>query len=74
MQSSESKVNHTEETAIQWRKKSEMAQHYRCNVRTITSLMQRRVLPYVRIGRFVRFNLTECDKAMLKYERCSALL
>jgi len=57
-----------------WRSKTQIAEHYHCNVRTVTNLMQRRILPYVKIGRFVRFDLVACDRAMLKYERPSALL
>jgi hypothetical protein len=56
-----------------WRLKAEVADHFRCDVRTITNLMSRRVLPFVKIGRFVRFDLTECDLAMKKYERRSGL-
>lgn len=50
--------------ASPWRQKNEIADYYRCNVRTITNLMQRRILPFVKIGRLVRFIVTECDLAM----------
>jgi len=56
---------------IQWRTKRDMAVHLRCDIRTITKYMKRRVLPYVKIGRVVRFDLTECDQAMLKFKRRS---
>lgn len=57
-----------------WRRKEELADYYRCNVRTITNLMRRRILPFVKIGRLVRFNIAECDLAMSKYRRASAVL
>jgi hypothetical protein len=57
-----------------WRLKKEIADHYRCDLRTITNLMRRRILPFVKIGRIVRFNVEECDRAMNKYKRPSVLL
>jgi hypothetical protein len=68
---------HTETTEIPdlrtlWRSKHQIAEHYGCDIRTITNLMRRRVLPYVKIGRFVRFDVGECDQAMEKYKRRSA--
>ena len=57
-----------------WRRKEEIADYYRCDIRTITNLMRRRILPFVKIGRLVRFNVTECDLAMSKYQRASVLL
>lgn len=59
-------------SASPWRLKHEMADYYRCNIRTITNLMQRRILPFVKIGRLVRFNVIECDLAMSKYKRAKA--
>ena len=57
----------------EWRTKEEMAQYYRCNVRTVTNLMRRRILPFVKIGRIVRFDLAACDSAMRRYQRRSAV-
>lgn len=57
-----------------WRLKQEMADYYRCDLRTITNLMRRRILPFVKIGRLVRFNVIECDLAVSKYKRASVLL
>ena len=59
---------------IPWRLKQEIADYYRCDLRTITNLMRRRILPFVKIGRIVRFNIKECDRAMNKYKRPSMLL
>jgi excisionase family DNA binding protein len=50
-----------------WKTKREIAAHLKCSVRTVTTLMARRMLPYVKIGHFVRFDLAECDRAMARY-------
>jgi hypothetical protein len=57
-----------------WRNKKQLADHYGCSIRTIENLMRGRVLPFVKIRRFIRFNVIECDKAMEKYKQRSALL
>jgi excisionase family DNA binding protein len=63
-----------EQPASPWKIKAEMAEYYRCDIRTITNLMRRRVLPFVKIGRLVRFNPAECDEAMQKFKRKSSFL
>ena len=57
-----------------WRNKKQLADHYGCSIRTIENLMRGRVLPFVKIRRFIRFNVIECDKVMEKYKQRSALL
>ena len=47
-----------------WKTKREIAAHFKCSVRTITSLMRRRILPYVKNGRLLRFDTVDCDRAM----------
>jgi excisionase family DNA binding protein len=54
-----------------WKTKREIAAHFKCSVRTITSLMRRRVLPFVKQGRFVRFDTSDCDRAMEKLRSAS---
>lgn len=49
------------ELGIEWLTKREMAKHFKCSERHINNLMKRRVLPYVKMGRFVRFDLAACD-------------
>ena len=51
-----------------WKTKREIASHFQCNIRTISKLMKRRILPYVKIGRVVRFDVVECDQALEKYK------
>jgi excisionase family DNA binding protein len=52
-----------------WLRKAEIAQYYKCDIRTITNLMRRQILPYVKIGRLVRFHQRDCDVAMEKFHR-----
>jgi len=47
--------------------KREIAAHYQCNIRTITKFMKRKILPFEKEGRRVRFDLAACDRAMAKY-------
>ena len=52
-----------------WRTKKEIAARYKCDIRTITNFMRRGILPYVKIGRFVRFNVMECDEALEQHHK-----
>jgi len=54
--------------AVEWVNKAEIARHFKCSVRHINELMRRRILPFVKIGRFVRFDLAACDQAMRNYQ------
>jgi hypothetical protein len=51
-----------------WKTKRDMAAYYKCHLRTITNLMRRGILPYRKIGRFVRLDPVECDRAMDKFK------
>ena len=51
-----------------WKTKQEIAAYYKCHLRTITNLMRRGVLPYRKIGRFVRLDPVECDRALEKFK------
>ena len=62
------------DSSSQWRNKKQLADHYGCSIRTIENLMRERVLSFVKIRRFIRFNVVECDKAMEKYKQRSAPL
>ena len=55
-----------------WLTKADLAQHYSISLRTVTNLMRRRVVPFVKIGRVVRFDRHGCDQAMRKFETVSA--
>ncbi len=47
-----------------WRDKTGIAHYLGCSVRHITALQKRRAIPFVRFGRFVRFNIHDCDRAL----------
>lgn len=51
-----------------------MAEYYACDIKTISNWMRRRILPFVKVRRLVRFDVTECDRALQKYKRRSKLL
>ncbi len=50
-----------------------IAERYQISLGSVKALMRRRILPYVKIGRIVRFELEECDAAM-RGSNCTALL
>ena len=48
--------------------KEEIAGHYSIGLRTVNAWMKKRILPYLKIGRVVRFNLADCDAALSKFK------
>ena len=62
--------NHSHQI-IDWKTKREIAAHFKCSVRTITAMMRRQVLPYIKQGRFVRVATEDCDRAMQKLRSSS---
>lgn len=52
-----------------WKTKREIAAHFKCSARTITSLMRRRILPYVKNGRLLRIDTADCDRALSEPHR-----
>lgn len=64
-----------ENTAIpqekNWKTKREIATHFKCSIRTITSFMRQRILPFIKKGRFLRFDTDDCDRAMEKFRSAS---
>ena len=59
---------------VNWSTKAEIAEHLKCSVRTISKLMRQRILPYVKIGKLVRFDTQECDLAFGRFKSKSILL
>jgi excisionase family DNA binding protein len=51
-----------------WRTREQIAEHFSVSVRTVANLQRRRVLPFCKVGRLVRFNLDDCEKALLKFQ------
>jgi hypothetical protein len=46
-----------------------LASRYQVSPRCIQNWVSRRILPVMKIGRAVRFNVLACDKALAKFER-----
>ena len=53
---------------------TKIARRYGVCRRTIHSMMQRRVLPYHKIGRCVRFKVSDCDLALEQFKRDSIVM
>jgi len=51
-----------------WVTREGIAQHFGFSVRTVANLQKRRVLPYVKVGRLVRFNINRCEQALIQFE------
>lgn len=51
-----------------WADISGISSRYGICRRSTQNLMNRRILPYVKIGRIVRFDVAACDAAMKKFE------
>ena len=50
--------------ARHWQTKRQLAGHIRFSERSITTLMRQQVLPFLKLGRIIRFDLAECDRVM----------
>jgi len=52
-------------TAIeQWVTKRDVAEHFKISVRTVENWMKKGLLPYIRLGKGVRFKLSEADETI----------
>ena len=49
-----------------------LAQRYQVSARCIQYWVARKILPVVKIGRCVRFNIPACDAALARFERKAA--
>lgn len=54
-----------------WLTREKIARHFALSVRTVANLQKRRVLPYIKVGRLVRFNANKCEQALIKFEHKS---
>lgn len=54
--------------AERWVTKQQLAAHLQCCPRTVNNLMRRRILPYRKIGRLLRFDPAECDRALEAFQ------
>lgn len=48
--------------------KKVIAARYNISPRTVSNFMARRILPHVKIGRIVRFDIEKCDQSMAAFE------
>ena len=46
----------------------ELAEHYGISVRTVTNWKSAGVIPFIRVGRVFRFDLSEVEEALLKFK------
>jgi hypothetical protein len=51
-----------------WVTRQQIAQHFGFSVRTVANFQRRRVFPFIKIGRLVRFNKKKCEQALIKFE------
>jgi excisionase family DNA binding protein len=49
-----------------WVGKKEMAEHFKISVRTTDNWMKRGLLPYIRIGKNVRFKLSDVEESLIR--------
>ncbi len=54
---------------VGWVKKSDLAKHLSLSVRSIDNLIARRAVPFVRLGRSVRFKISDVDRALERFTR-----
>ena len=54
--------------------KAELAARYQISLGTVKNMMRKRVLPYLKIGKVVRFDVERCDKAFGAFECQSNIL
>lgn len=55
-------------TQPKWHNKKQVAAHFGIGLRTVTDWMRRRLIPFTKVGNVVRFNLSDCEGAIRKYQ------
>lgn len=56
-----------------WATRAQIRVRFQICERSLTSLMKKKVLPFVKIGRIVRFDIPACDEAFKAFERRSVV-
>ena len=56
------------QTNSSWKNKDGIAAHFGCSVRHIGNLTKTRKLPCVKLGRMVRLNVADCERAIKAFE------
>jgi excisionase family DNA binding protein len=49
--------------------KKELAPVLRVSTRTLDNWQRKKILPYIKVGRLVRFNIARCIRALERFER-----
>ena len=52
--------------------KKELAPVLRVSTRTVDNWQRKKILPYIKVGRLVRFNIARCLTALARFERREA--
>ena len=58
----------TSTQGARWHDRKGIASHFGISERSVSNLMRRRLLPYVKLGRIVRFDLAACESAIMAFE------
>ena len=66
-------TNNSPPTLPIWLTKEQIAERFKCSIRTVTNLSRRKILPYYRLGRLIRYRAEECDEALSKVRSASIL-
>jgi hypothetical protein len=64
-------MNEPIQSQVNWVTKSALADYFGCTPRYINTLMRRGIVPYVKTRGFLRFNLSECDRALQRFRTAS---
>ena len=51
-----------------WVNREGIAEHFGISMRTVANFQRRRILPFVKVGGLVRFNVAKCERALMKFE------
>ncbi len=54
---------------VGWVRKRDLARHLSLSLRTIDNLIARKAIPFVRLGRSVRFRIVDVDRALERFVR-----
>lgn len=51
-----------------WLSAVQLAAHLGISRRSVSNLMRRRILPFVKVGRLLRFDIESCERALRQFE------
>jgi excisionase family DNA binding protein len=62
-------VENSEFLPNSWVRKTVIARHLSMSVRSVDNLIQQKKIPFVRLGRSVRFRISDVDRALERFVR-----